>query len=199
MAPSILIRHLSKTPLSLGFCLILCLVSPGGSQANSAAADDEALKADAQTFFDDRVTPFIKTYCIACHQNRRPTRAGVNFSPALKAPGHAAFTDQWKRAVARVNAHDMPPKDVPQPTDADRRMFAEWLAKLKYLSEKDPGRFVIRRGFRIAEYQRPEPITVFASERQRDVAPHRQPAQTDWLAHVQGIQQTSQVVGERLH
>src|SRR4029079_528317 len=80
-----------------------------------------------------------------CHQNKRPTRAGVNFSPALKAPGHAAFTEQWKKASARVKAHDMPPKDAPQPDDTDRQMFAVWLTKLKYLSQKDPGPFVLRR------------------------------------------------------
>ena len=39
----------------------------------------------------------------------------------------------------------MPPKGVPQPNDADRQMFGDWLAKLKYLSQKDPGPFVIRR------------------------------------------------------
>lgn len=109
------------------------------------AADHEALKAEADQYFRDRVTPFINKYCIACHQNRRPTRAGVNFSPALKAPGHAAFTEQWKKADARVKAHDMPPKAAPQPDEADREMFGAWLAKLKYLSDKDPGPFVIRR------------------------------------------------------
>ena len=36
-------------------------------------------------------------------------------------------------------------KALPQPDDADRQMFADWLAKLKYLSQKDPGPFVIRR------------------------------------------------------
>ncbi len=124
--------------------LLFCLLSIG-MHAAPAATDHQALKADAEAFFKSRVTPFIQTYCIACHQNRRPTRAGVNFSPALKAPGHAAFTDQWKRAAARVKAHDMPPKGMPQPSDAERQMFVEWLAKLKYLSEKDPGPFVIRR------------------------------------------------------
>ncbi|MFN7922280.1 MAG: DUF1592 domain-containing protein [Bryobacteraceae bacterium] len=134
-------RHSSKMPVSPGLWLILCLASPCGL----LAANHDALKADAEQFFRDRVTPFVNTYCIACHQNRRPTQAGVNFSPALKAPGHAAFTAQWKKADARVKAHDMPPKDAPQPTDEDRQMFAEWLPKLKYLSEKDPGLFVIRR------------------------------------------------------
>jgi mono/diheme cytochrome c family protein/PAS domain-containing protein len=109
------------------------------------AADHGAQKAEAEQYFRDKVTPFINSYCIACHQNRRPTRAGVNFSPALKDPGHAAFTEQWKKGAARVKAHDMPPKGARQPDDADRQMFAGWLGKLKYLSPKDPGPFIIRR------------------------------------------------------
>ena len=145
MAPSNWIQGVSKAPLFLGLYLIWCLASPCGARADSGDADHEALKADSEAFFSDRVTPFIENYCISCHQNRRPTQAGVNFSPALKAPSHAAFHDQWKRAVARVKAHDMPPKGAPQPSDADRRMFVDWITKLKYLSEKDPGRFVIRR------------------------------------------------------
>ncbi len=145
MPPPSSIRGVSKAPVFLGLSLILGLVAPCGARADTGGADHEALRADSEAYFGDRVTPFIKDYCIQCHQNRRPTQAGVNFSPALKAPGHAAFHDQWKRAVARVKAHDMPPEGAPQPSDADRRMFADWIAKLKYLSEKDPGRFVIRR------------------------------------------------------
>ena len=102
-------------------------------------------KAEAEELFRRRVTPFINTYCIDCHSNRRPTEAGVNFSPALKDPGHAAFSQQWKKAVARVKAHDMPPEDMEQPSMEDRRMFSDWLAKIKFLSPKDPGPFVIRR------------------------------------------------------
>ena len=141
MAAVVAIRHSSSMPVSLGICLISCLASPCGTMA----ANHEALKADADQYFRDRVTPFINTYCISCHQSRRPTRGGVNFTPALKTPGHAAFTEQWKRADARVKVHDMPPKAAPQPNEADRRMFGEWLGKLKYLSDKDPGPFVIRR------------------------------------------------------
>ena len=139
MAAAVAIRRISKVPASLG--LILCLASP----CVSVAASHEALKADADQFFRDRVTPFVTTYCLPCHQSKRPTRGGVNFSPALKAPGHAAFTEQWKKADVRVKVHDMPPKAAPQPDDADRRMFGDWLTKLKYLSDKDPGPFVIRR------------------------------------------------------
>ena len=121
--------------------LILSLTCP----CALSAANHDALKADASQYFRDRVTPFVKTYCLPCHRSERPTRAGVNFTPALKTPEHAAFTENWKKADARVRAHDMPPKGATQPSDEDRRMFAEWLPKLKYLSDKDPGPFVIRR------------------------------------------------------
>lgn len=145
MAVSVAIRRSANGTLSLCFGVmlfwILCLASP----YRLIGADHDALKADAEAYFRSRVTPFVNTYCIPCHQNRRPTRAGVNFSPALKDPGHAAFIDQWKKGAARVKAHDMPPKSAPQPNDADRQMFADWLTKLKYLSHKDPGPFVIRR------------------------------------------------------
>ena len=36
-------------------------------------------------------------------------------------------------------------KTRPSRADADRQMFVDWLAKLKFLSPKDPGPFVIRR------------------------------------------------------
>lgn len=139
MAAPALICRTSKIKVVLGFCLALAL--PG----RVIAAETDALKADAQAYFKDRVTPFVTTYCLPCHQNRRPTQAGVNFSPALNSPGHAAFTDQWKKAAARIKAHDMPPKNAPQPSDADRLMFVDWMTKLKYLSQQDPGPFVIRR------------------------------------------------------
>jgi len=115
---------------------------------NAQTADDgefAELKSDAQDYFRERVTPFINTYCIGCHSNKRPTEAGVNFSPALKNPGHAAFSQQWKKAAARVEAHDMPPEGEEQPSPDERQMFINWLAKVKFLSPQDPGHFVIRR------------------------------------------------------
>lgn len=116
------------------------------SAQTSADGEFESHKADAEQFFRDRVAPFIKTYCLECHSNKRPTEAGVNFSPALANPGHSAFTQQWQKAIARVKAHDMPPEHADkQPADADRQIFVDWQAKVKFLSPRDPGLFVIRR------------------------------------------------------
>jgi uncharacterized protein DUF1592/uncharacterized protein DUF1588/uncharacterized protein DUF1585/uncharacterized protein DUF1587/uncharacterized protein DUF1595 len=112
----------------------------------SEDADVSALKADAEQHFRDYVAPFIKTYCLGCHSSKRPTEAGLNFTPALKNPGDAAFSRHWKKAFTRVKAHDMPPDyATKQPSGDDRQKFDDWLPKVKYLSRKDPGLFVIRR------------------------------------------------------
>ena len=121
-------------------------VSPG--RCSEQLADDSTLadrKVDAEEFFRTRVTPFIETYCLECHQDKRPTEAGLSFTPALESPSHAAFSEKWKKAAARVKAHDMPPDGMEQPTDEQRQMFIKWPGKVKYLSPKDPGPFVIRR------------------------------------------------------
>ena len=116
--------------------------------AKAEPADDgefSALQAGAKITFRDQVTPFVRTYCLNCHGNRK-TKGGVNFEPALKAPGHAAFSQRWKQALANVKAHDMPPEDAPkQPTDAERQTFLAWIGQIKFLSPKDPGPFVLRR------------------------------------------------------
>jgi hypothetical protein len=116
-----------------------------GSAQSAEDAVNVGAKEDAEKFFRKRVTPFIKTYCLECHQNSRPTEAGLSFTPALDTPGHAAFSEKWKKSAARVKAHDMPPDGLDQPTDKERQMFTQWLHKIKYLSPKDPGNFVIRR------------------------------------------------------
>src|SRR5262249_39666818 len=117
-----------------------------GSAQTSVDAEHAALMADSEQYFRDHVAPFIKNHCLACHSSKRPTEAGLNFSPALKNPGQPAFSQHWKKAIARVKAHDMPPDHADkQPSDADRQKFVDWQAKVKFLSRKDPGLFVIRR------------------------------------------------------
>nr|WP_201724037.1 DUF1592 domain-containing protein [Rhodopirellula sp. SM50] len=130
-----------------GFLAVLLTTCPTNSTPAQDTLDDEhaSRKAEVEKLFRKDVTRFIKTYCIDCHQNSRPTEAGVNFSPALNTPAHPAFTEQWKRAAARVKAHDMPPEGLDQPSDEQRQMFVQWQKKIKFLSPKDPGPFIIRR------------------------------------------------------
>jgi mono/diheme cytochrome c family protein len=107
--------------------------------------DFAALQAETQKTFRESVTPFMKNYCAQCHGDKK-MKGGITFSPALRSPGTVSSGKKWKQALANVKTHDMPPDDADkQPTDAERQMFMDWVGKIKYLSPKDPGPFVIRR------------------------------------------------------
>ena len=128
----------------IGFGFVLSLVAPSRAEP----ADDRnfaALQADAQKVFREKISPFITTYCLDCHGNKK-RKGGFNFQPAFKKPGGAESNQLWKKAFANVKAHDMPPDDADkQPTDAERKIFLDWIPKAKFFSPKDPGPFVIRR------------------------------------------------------
>ena len=125
-----------------GFTLLLTWTGLAESRVDR---DFAALQADAQKSFQDSVTPFVKTYCIGCHGQDRQ-KGGVNFQPALSNAGDATIAKRWKQAAANVKAHDMPPTDAKkQPTDTERQAFLNGIAQIKFLSQKDPGLFVLRR------------------------------------------------------
>ena len=129
------------------FCL--GLLGGGGIPSATGAEGQEdaefiAKRATAQEAFRKDVAPFIESYCLECHGNRR-SKAGLNFEVAVKKPGDSAFGQKWTAAVANVSAHDMPPEKSDQPLEEERQRFLEALGQIKYLSSRDPGAFVIRR------------------------------------------------------
>ncbi len=146
MRPPRIFRIVSTNTVARGCALILALASSYVAAAEGEGLDEEALRADARETFKKKVGPFVKTYCTKCHGGGR-AKANISFEVALKAPGRGAAFQHWKKAVANVKVHDMPPKeDVRKiPTEEERRQFAEWIDKLKYLAPRDPGLFVIRR------------------------------------------------------
>ena len=127
-----------------GLALALSLISPCQAQPDDVIADEASLRADAEKTFKEKVGPFVNKYCINCHGPR--AEAGINLKSALRIPGAASSFLHWKKAMANVKVHDMPPDHAEKiPTDKERRQFIEWIGKLKYLAQRDPGHFVIRR------------------------------------------------------
>ena len=126
-----------------GLALALSLVSPGQAETDDVSGH-EAHRADAEKTFKEKVGPFVNKYCVTCHGPR--AEAGINLRSALRNPGAASSFLHWKKAVANVKVHDMPPDHADKtPSDEERRQFIEWIGKLKYLAQRDPGLFVIRR------------------------------------------------------
>ncbi len=122
----------------------LAFILPRPCQAQTAEDKEaDAMLAEAKKSFRQHVEPFVKKYCVECHGDR--PKAGLNLRVAVGKPGNPAFSRKWMECIANVNAHDMPPDDADQPSDDERQHFLDALARIKYLSARDPGPFVIRR------------------------------------------------------
>ncbi len=134
----------TSAPASLIAALVLASLPLRPASLYADDADYEALREDAKKTFKEKVGPFVNNYCMRCHGPR--PKAGINLKSALRSPGSASSFLHWKKAVANVKVNDMPPEDAAkQPSEEERRQFVEWIGKLKYLSPKDPGPYVIRR------------------------------------------------------
>ncbi|MBV8878446.1 MAG: DUF1592 domain-containing protein [Planctomycetaceae bacterium] len=129
------------------------LLSPAFGRGGEGDADAElaAARTAAMKTFSEQIAPFLNTYCIRCHGEKKK-KGGVTFEYVLKTPSSSTFRPLWKKAVANIKAHDMPPQqEEKQPSETERQALLTWVAGMKYLSPKDPGEFVIRRLSR-AEY-----------------------------------------------
>jgi hypothetical protein len=143
---SLMVLCVAATSIAAAFPVSGSIVEDelSADNATDEKTQEEILRAEAKTVLKEKVEPFVRKYCTDCH-NSRP-EAGINLESALKDPGTTSAFLHWKKAVANVKVHDMPPEDVDKiPTDDERKEFVESIARLKYLAPRDPGPFVMRR------------------------------------------------------
>jgi cytochrome c551/c552 len=68
---------------------------------------------------------FLKTYCLACHQDRNP-QGGFSVKQVSAKETLAQDARRWTALIVRVKNGEMPPKGAPAPLDDQRRQFVDW-------------------------------------------------------------------------
>ncbi len=127
----------------------LLLALPTALHADDSSKNDAAAliraRTEAAKTLKNEVSPFISTYCLRCHTDKRRS-GGVTFQDLLQNPGGPAFQKLWKGASSQIAAHQMPPAgEDKQPSEKERKVVIDWVIGMKNLLPKDPGPFVIRR------------------------------------------------------
>ncbi|HET6246251.1 MAG TPA: DUF1592 domain-containing protein [Tepidisphaeraceae bacterium] len=138
-------RPIDSLALATFIAVMAMSALPAWAERGESDADVAAARADAMKTYKSEVQPFISTYCIRCHGEKKK-KNGVTFEYAIRTPASPSFRSLWKRASDKINSRDMPPDDEDkQPSAEERQVMVQWIAGMKYLSPKDPGLFVIRR------------------------------------------------------
>lgn len=127
--------------------LVLGAVLLGTFVFASATATNAEDAASAQSRMA-MIEPMLDQYCSRCH-NDFDKVAGLSVTN-LKATDIATGqnVEAWEKILRRVAAGEMPPHSKPQPDEAQRKAFVEWLdsGRAAYLGvHPDPGRTAVRR------------------------------------------------------
>ncbi|MFN3167300.1 MAG: DUF1588 domain-containing protein [Phycisphaeraceae bacterium] len=77
--------------------------------------------------FDQRVRPFLDTYCASCH-NRDKAKAGFRVDDISPTIARGQDIVRWEKAQEMIALGDMPPMSAEaQPTDTQRKAISDWI------------------------------------------------------------------------
>lgn len=98
--------------------------------------------------FHDTVQPFVGKYCAACHSGPRAT-AQLDLKGYTSVDQVKADFPRWLLLAHRLDAHEMPPKTMPQPSQAERDKIIAFVhgvqAEVTAAQGGDPGQVLARR------------------------------------------------------
>ncbi len=131
----------------IGSLLFFAEFMLGGSFAEAEDKSPIASKV-AEERFNSHVVPLVRKYCRGCHGSSH-AEADLNLESFVKTSQVADAYPTWKRALSRLEQREMPPANVDQPTDAERKQAIQALKDVfMHLAEVhagDPGPVLLRR------------------------------------------------------
>ena len=104
--------------------------------------------------FEEHIQPILQTLCFDCHADGAD-EGGVEFDTAESVEALIANEKLWGKVWDNVLTEMMPPADMSQPTETERRTLSRWIALAVFQLDPaapDPGRVTIRRLNRV-EYR----------------------------------------------
>src|SRR5215813_5712797 len=128
----------------IALALLTAIVAISGAGITSAVSVLETEQGADQS----AATGIFKQYCFQCHGLTSP-KAGVSLE-RLSAQGLLGENyRQWEKVATALEMKVMPPKFMPQPSEAERAQAVAWVrAELSAYAKKldgDPGEAPVRR------------------------------------------------------
>jgi hypothetical protein len=155
------VRQVGGKTLRIGVIATGALLALGGGLRSSKAepgkpapAQSKPAAASTSTEFATSIQPFLQKNCYPCHNDKVRT-ADLSLTALKSADTIHADPETWEKVSHRLIDGTMPPKGMPKPADADKKMVIDWIRhemeKAEQATAPDPGRVTARRLNR-AEY-----------------------------------------------
>ena len=108
--------------------IIIIVVVVCAAAAHASGDEGQPATASVATFrVGENVVSLLKTYCVSCHNaDEQSGEVRLDNLESLKLD---ARLDLLNRAHEQIFIGEMPPKKEKQPTEAERDLLADWIAK----------------------------------------------------------------------
>jgi hypothetical protein len=123
-----------------------CLLA--AAQLYCAAVGHSAEVSTSPVFFIESIRPVVKEFCLGCHstEKHKGDLDLERFSSVAEVKRHPKV---WQQVIEQLSLGEMPPKEKPQPTPAQREQLVAWanavLDEVALARAGDPGPVVLRR------------------------------------------------------
>ncbi len=105
-------------------------------------------KADHAAMFTAKVRPLFAKFCLECHSEKEQ-EGELDLERFTSLKEIRKDLKPWQAMIQQLETREMPPKDNPQPTAAQRKMLIDWTRRLLDDEARaragDPGRVPLRR------------------------------------------------------
>jgi mono/diheme cytochrome c family protein len=142
------LRNRERAPKARRWKIALILLAAVAVVSVAGNTSAVSVLETAQVVGQSAAAGIFKQYCVQCHGLTAP-KAGVSLE-RLSAQGLVGDNfQQWEKVAEALEQKVMPPKFMPQPSDAERAQAIAWVrAELSAYAEKrdgDPGEAPVRR------------------------------------------------------
>jgi mono/diheme cytochrome c family protein len=123
--------------------------------SGSAARTEPAQKVAAEPKADfAKAHALVKKYCLTCH-SAKAKKGSLDLERFATTDDLRKDLKVWQHVIEQIEAGEMPPKERPQPSEAEKKQFVAWIRDFLDTEAKaragDPG-FVPLRRLSNAEY-----------------------------------------------
>jgi hypothetical protein len=136
---------LSRPNRPCAFLTGLLALAAFGGPSPARGAD---INTTSPLFFDKSIRPLLTEYCLKCHstEKHKGDLDLERFSSLREVKKHP---NVWQQVIEQLSLGEMPPKEKPQPTAAERAQLLAWLNavldEVALARAGDPGPVLLRR------------------------------------------------------
>ncbi|WP_435005564.1 DUF1592 domain-containing protein [Tundrisphaera lichenicola] len=128
--------------------MILCMLLASGATPDLALGDAPLASDLISKEFESTTVPLMRRYCLECHSTEEQ-EGDLDLERFTRLDQVRNAPRVWQRVAEMLNNGEMPPKESPQPGEAERARLRGWvggfLASEATRRAGDPGRVVLRR------------------------------------------------------